>query len=611
LYRLPEQLLNTIRDRTDLVSVVGAYVRLKKAGQNHMGLCPFHVEKTPSFTVSPAKQIFHCFGCGIGGNVFSFLMKMNGTAFVDTAEQLARKSGVVLPERTKEREKEETSDNVIYEINDKAALYFHQILIDGSQSGVARDYLKKRGIQREVIERFHIGYAPSTRSNLSLNFSKQYAPSLLEKAGLVLRKEESKNHLFDRFYNRIMVPIADWQGRVVGFGGRALDNMLPKYLNTPETTVFVKGRQLFGIDQLSRRHAIHQAPTVQNNPEVSSDRGRETLIVVEGYFDALSLYQAGVENVVATMGTALTEDHLRMIRRLDKQVVLLFDPDPAGLRAAFRAAPMILESGIAAKIVSLPAGEDPDLFIRNHGKERFYDTLRGGRSPIDFCIERSGWAGGGTTLQMKVLNEWFSLVSRLTNKVEQGYYLKIIAETIGAKEQDVRSDFAKLYKMGAKPSISSSQKLHDKVVSVQKPLPRDEEQLVSLLVQDHLSRTFRDQLSLEDLTDSGLREIASLFWNACDARTGVREALLPLFTRLSLLDHHSENTEKIAEDCIVSIKTNRLRKEAAAVQGQLKQAEKGGDLDSVRTLEDKFFHLRKNLHQLQKTAHNVGHTVNH
>ncbi|MDC4202867.1 MAG: DNA primase [Candidatus Manganitrophus sp.] len=353
--RVSDQLVETIRDRSDLVSVVSEYLTLKKAGQNFTGLCPFHTEKTPSFSVNPSKQFFHCFGCGVGGDVFQFVMKVEGVAFPEALRRLAGKAGVALPEAgPDERESPARREAAqIYELNEAAAAYFHRNLIERPEGAFCRDYLKGRGITAETIKAFSVGFALPRRDDLLKQLGKQFSRSLLEKAGLTSRREgaQGEDGLFDRFRNRVLFPIRNLQGRVVGFGGRVLDDTQPKYLNTPETPVFTKGKHLFALDR-------------------AKGAGINALIIVEGYFDVIAAHQAGIPNAVGTMGTALTQDHLRLIRRISEKVLLIFDPDEAGARAALRTAPLLIEEGISAKVISLPSGEDPDLFIRKEGESR-------------------------------------------------------------------------------------------------------------------------------------------------------------------------------------------------------------------------------------------------
>lgn len=586
--RVSDQLVETIRDRSDLVSVVSEYLTLKKAGQNFTGLCPFHTEKTPSFSVNPSKQFFHCFGCGVGGDVFQFVMKVEGVAFPEALRRLAGKAGVALPEAgPDERESPARREAAqIYELNEAAAAYFHRNLIERPEGAFCRDYLKGRGITAETIKAFSVGFALPRRDDLLKQLGKQFSRSLLEKAGLTSRREgaQGEEGLFDRFRNRVLFPIRNLQGRVVGFGGRVLDDTQPKYLNTPETPVFTKGKHLFALDR-------------------AKGAGINALIIVEGYFDVIAAHQAGIPNAVGTMGTALTQDHLRLIRRISEKVLLIFDPDEAGARAALRTAPLLIEEGISAKVISLPSGEDPDLFIRKEGKAGFLKKLEEGKTPIDFAIFKMTEASALKSVddKIKVTEEIFPLIERLKNKVEQSHYLKRLSDVLRIEERDLRAEF------------SSRTRKNKKEVSPSRPapvaeskLPHDEETIASLLLQSQIDPSaLADQLDLEDFTDPQIREILSHFWNREEGRwfspsrlNEIEAPLLTLYSRLSVRENRYENVQQTARDYILSLRAKRLRRESSEIESKIKLAERGGDLSLMKSLQQHFLKLRKELSHL-------------
>lgn len=586
--RVSDQLVETIRDRSDLVSVVSEYLTLKKAGQNFTGLCPFHAEKTPSFSVNPSKQFFHCFGCGVGGDVFQFVMKVEGVAFPEALRRLAGKAGVALPEAgPDERESPARREAAqIYELNEAAAAYFHRNLIERPEGAFCRDYLKGRGITAETIKTFSIGFALPRRDDLLKQLGKQFSRSLLEKAGLTSRREgaQGEEGLFDRFRNRVLFPIRNLQGRVVGFGGRVLDDTQPKYLNTPETPVFTKGKHLFALDR-------------------AKGAGINALIIVEGYFDVIAAHQAGIPNAVGTMGTALTQDHLRLIRRISEKVLLIFDPDEAGARAALRTAPLLIEEGISAKVISLPSGEDPDLFIRKEGKAGFLKKLEEGKTPIDFAIFKMTEASAPKSVddKIKVTEEIFPLIERLKNKVEQSHYLKRLSDVLRIEERDLRAEF------------SSRTRKNKKEVSPGRPapvaeskLPHDEETIASLLLQSQIDPSaLADQLDLEDFTDPQIRGILSHFWNREEGRwfspsrlNEIEAPLLTLFSRLSVRENRYENVQQTARDYILSLRAKRLRRESSEIESKIKLAERGGDFSLMKSLQQHFLKLRKELSHL-------------
>ena len=587
--RVSDQLVETIRDRSDLVSIVSEYLTLKKAGQNFTGLCPFHAEKTPSFSVNPSKQFFHCFGCGVGGDVFQFVMKIEGIAFPEALQRLAVKAGVALPEnRAGERENSAARDEAeqIYRVNEAAAAYFHRNLLEKPEGAAAREYLKGREITAETTKAFSIGFALPRRDDLLKQLGRQFPRPLLEKAGLISKKEGIKGDdaFFDRFRNRILFPIRDLQGRMIGFGGRVLDDSQPKYLNTPETLVFRKGKHFFALDRAKKA-------------------GARSLIIVEGYFDAIAAHQAGVTNVVATMGTALTGEHLRLIRRWTEKIILIFDPDEAGIRAAIRTAPLFIEEGMSAEVISLPPGEDPDLFIRKEGKTGFLKKLEEGKTLIDFAISRLTETSSFKSIddKIKITDEIFPLIERLKNKFEQGHYLKTLSEALQLQEQGVRDQFA-TRNTKKKGGLSSERPAPGK----ESKLPHDEETIASLLLQNQMDPSvLMNQLDFEDFTDPRIRGILSCFWDAGERRwssprnlNGLDDLTLVLLRRLSLRENTFEDVQQTVRGCVISLQKRRLERESIELEGKIKNAEKGGDDSLVKSLQQRFLTLRKELSQL-------------
>lgn len=582
--KVSDQLVETVRDRSDLVSTVSEYLTLKKAGQNFTGLCPFHAEKTPSFSVNPAKQFFHCFGCGVGGDIFQFVMKIEGIAFPEVLRRLAAKAGVAIPEyRPGERENPAAREEAdqIYRANEAAAAHFHRNLLERPEGAAAREYLKGRGITVETIKAFSIGFALPRRDDLLKQIGRSFPRPLLEKAGLISRKEgiQGDEALFDRFRNRILFPIRDLQGKMIGFGGRVLDDSQPKYLNTPETPVFRKGKNFFALDRAKKA-------------------GARLLIIVEGYFDVIAAHQAGVTNVIATMGTALTGDHLRLIRRWTEKIVLIFDPDEAGVRAAIRTAPLFIEEGVAAKVVSLPPGEDPDLFIRKEGKGGFLKKLEEGKTLIDFAISRMTETSSFKSIddKIKITEEVFPLIERLKNKFEQGHYLKTLSETLQIEERDLRAQFAS--RKGKKREGLSAER---PLPTEESKLPHDEEMIASLLLQNQIDPlTLVNQLDLEDFTDPRIRGILSPFWNAEESRwfsprnlDQLEEPLLGLMTRLSVRENSFEDTQRTIKDYILSLQRKRLDRESSEIQRKIKIAEQGGDFSSMEFLNQRYLSLKR------------------
>ena len=434
---IPEEKISEIKNAADIVDIVSEAVLLKKAGKNHLGLCPFHSEKTPSFTVSPDKQIFYCFGCGTGGNVFSFLMKQEGLTFPEAARALGKRYGVDIPERplSPEQKKKISERESLLDINRRAMEFYHQALNAGGPGQVARSYLKKRGISQQTIDDFKLGYARDGWDYL-LNFfsKKRVSPSLLEKSGLVLPKK-NKNGYYDRFRNRIMFPIFDASMQVVGFGGRVLDDSLPKYLNSPETAVYNKSRSLYGIQRAKDKC-----------------RSAGSVFIVEGYLDVIALHQHGIENTVATLGTALTPDHVRFLTRFAGNMVLVYDSDEAGIRSArrcidtfwqehvdFRRQDVFREENADTHILVLPAGHDPDSFVFEKGPELFLKTAAGAPGIITFLINCTiDKHGLSTEGKVHIIREMQAPLSEINDHVAQSLYIQQLAERLGIAENAIR-----------------------------------------------------------------------------------------------------------------------------------------------------------------------------
>ncbi len=417
---IPEDKIAEILHAVSIIDVISEYVSLKKVGRNHSALCPFHSEKTPSFTVSEEKQIFHCFGCGFGGNVFSFLMRYHNISFPEAVQDLAKRYGIVIPTKRMspgERRKFEERENIL-KINRLASEYFYNILLHASEGQNGREYLKKRGISREIIDRFTLGYADGSWNSLVQFLSKKKTPlSLVEKAGLIVKK---RGGYYDRFRERIVFPILDVCQNVIGFGGRVLDQSLPKYLNSPDTPVYNKSRSLYGI---------HSAK--------SFCRTTDSVFVAEGYFDFLALNCHGIDNVVATLGTALTREHIRILKGYAGTAVLVFDSDEAGIKAAQRSLPLFTEEKMEVRILVLPEGHDPDTFVFEYGREGFVKLTEESLGAIPFLmsyfIAKHGLSIEG---KARIIDDLKTSISALDG-VKRSLYVKELAERLNIEESVV------------------------------------------------------------------------------------------------------------------------------------------------------------------------------
>ncbi len=420
---IPEDRIEEIRNRINIVDLVSEYVTLKKAGRNYIGSCPFHKEKTPSFTVNAEKQIYHCFGCGEGGNAFSFLMKIGNMTFPEAVRHMAGKLGITLPSRefTPEEKNRQDKRETLLRVNHLAAVYYARSL--RSPAGArGKAYLEKRGIKPETIETFQLGYAPEGWRNLRDHLQREKVSlKHAEQAGLLVSRKDGD--FYDRFRGRLMFPIEDVNGNVIAFGGRIIGEGEPKYLNSPESPIYVKGRNLYGLARA--KNAI---------------RRDETLIIVEGYFDLLALWNHGIQNVAATLGTALTREHVDLIKRYTGSVALTFDADAGGKSALERSMSLFLERGLRARAVVLSDGKDPDEFVSKHGKEAFLEEISRARALVDYYIDEV--IGHGTNIDDRrgALKGAIPFIAGISDPAERDQFMKRVSERLGVDEELVRRE---------------------------------------------------------------------------------------------------------------------------------------------------------------------------
>ncbi|OQM44911.1 DNA primase [Anoxybacillus sp. UARK-01] len=445
-YRIPEEMIEEIRRSVDIVDVISDYVQLKKQGRNYFGLCPFHGEKTPSFSVSPEKQIFHCFGCGAGGNVFSFLMDIEGLSFTDAAARLAARANIdlaPLPLDHQHKRPAEASDaKKMIEAHELLKKFYHHLLINTKEGQHALDYLQERGMTREVIEQFEIGYSPHSW-DFAVKFlkSRGFPLDLMEKAGLVIRKENGE--YFDRFRNRVMFPIHNHQGEAVAFSGRILGEGQPKYLNSPETSIFHKGKILYNFHQ-ARLHI----------------RKLQQAVLFEGFADVISAFKAGVSNAIATMGTALTDEQARILRRNVESIVICYDGDTAGVEATLRAAELLEKAGCYVRIAAVPDGLDPDEYIRTYGPERFrHNVLEASGTLMAFKMAylRKGKNLQNESEQIRYIEEALKEIAQLSNPVELDYYLRQLADEFSLSLSALQQQLERYKKTRTAASSNSRQ----------------------------------------------------------------------------------------------------------------------------------------------------------
>jgi DNA primase len=430
-----------IRRISDIVELVGQFVQLRKAGQNFIGLCPFHTEKAPSFTVSPSRQMFHCFGCKKGGDVFAFWMAYHGLSFPEALRDLAERYQVTLPQRGRETllEKQEARQKAaLLEVNEVAAGFFENVLLRDEAGKPGREYLERRGLSPEIVREFRLGYAPEDWEPL-MGFlrRKGIREETAFQAGLAVPRKSGG--YYDRFRGRIIFPIQDLKGRIVGFGGRVIGASEPKYLNTPETPVFQKGLTLYGL------HAAFSA---------LKETGR--VVVVEGYMDFLGLRSAGFREAVATLGTALTTGHARRLKGYVQEAIVVFDADEAGRKAALRALPVFANEGLPAKAVVLPGGHDPDSFVRESGIAAFADRVNQAPPLFDFFLDEKLRGARTDEVKATVLKEILPALLDIEDFPLRSLYVQRLSGRIGVKEQILVSELDKIARKGSKGERGSA-----------------------------------------------------------------------------------------------------------------------------------------------------------
>lgn len=550
-----EELIEEVRARNDIVDVISGYIKLQKKGSSYFGLCPFHNEKSPSFSVSRAKQMYYCFGCGAGGNVFTFIMEYENFSFVEALKLLAERAGIELPEMEYSKEAKEKADlkNTLLEVNKLAAKYFYAQL-KSQQGGYAHRYLTERGLSEEMITAFGLGYSNKYSDDLYKYLkTKGYSDTILSKAGLISIDE--RQGVYDKFWNRVMFPIMDVNNRVIGFGGRVMGDAKPKYLNSPETEVFDKSRNLYGLNRArtSRKHYF---------------------LICEGYMDVIALHQAGFTNAVASLGTALTAGHASLIKRYVKEVYLTYDSDEAGTKAALRAIPILKEAGISAKIIRMDPYKDPDEFIKNLGAEAFEERIQKARNGFMFSLEvlEQNFDMNSPDGKTAFFDEVAKRLNEFEDEIERNNYIEAVAEKYHVGYEVLRKKVAKsaiqtgLAKPIERPKTVDRQKTkEDGKLQSQKIL------LTWLIENEKVFSQIKRYITPNDFTKELYRTVAELLYeqyeknelnpakvmNHFTDEEEHREVASLFHTKIQKL-HTREEEEKALKETIIRVKTNSL-----------------------------------------------------
>ena len=574
---IPDHIIDEIRDRTDIVAVIADHVVLKKTGKNFKGLCPFHSEKTSSFSVSPDKRIYHCFGCGTGGNVFKFLMQIQSISFPEALKILAERAGIPLPKNSsnhatdpKQRERDS-----LRKLNEAATRYFQSLLKSPEGGLSARNYLTSRHFEAEILERYRIGWATPTWKGLLTHVQKKSSVTQeqLIQSGLIIKKEDSST-VYDRFRGRVIFPIKDLHSNIIGFGGRSINHEdHPKYLNSPETLLYQKSETLFGMDQA--KQAI---------------RKENQVVLVEGYFDQMRAVQHGIENVVATCGTALTTKQASMLRNHAETAILIFDSDTAGRSAAEKGFDILMEHAMNVKIVVLPEGQDPDSYIQEQGAENFLEKIRNAKhfmeSYIDALVRETPSKTPADKVRMA--NQILPLLAKIKNTVERSAWLEKFTSKTNIDDHTFLKELNK--------ALSQNQPRLAETKNELVPLLNLEKHLVHLILSD--KETARDillEVDPEEFTDPALRAIAKTCWKKINNNEDLRiDQLLDqtedpetknILSRLGLEAVEFDAPEKTVKDCVGKFKNISIKLKIKDLKLQRLDAAKAGQVERSRELQ--------------------------
>lgn len=555
MQRYSDEIIEEVRQTNDIVDVISQYVHLKRSGRNYFGLCPFHNEKSPSFSVSPDKQIFHCFGCGVGGNVYTFLTKIEGINFVEAIQTLAERANIQLPtlESNGDSAKELLKAKV-YKINEFTANYYHQNLYQAS-SKIAQEYIKKRKLTNETLQSFQIGFSGKF-DELYQELKKQgFEETEILESGLVNKND--RGQYIDRYRNRLMFPICDARGRVIAFGGRVLDDSKPKYINSPENVVYSKGRNLFGLN-------------------VAKKGNTKELLIVEGYMDVISLHQRGITNVVAPLGTALTQQQGWLLRKSTEKMILSFDSDEAGIMAKMRALDILQDMGCDIRILQMEGAKDPDEYIIKYGNSRFRNLVEKALSVIEFKVKvlKQKLNLESVNDKIKFLNEIAKLIAKVENTMEREVYIEKIAKEYDISKEAIYAEVNKLTYAGAKSEkilekvkpVISHKKTEENQIS--QAIKKRENTIISILLTGDINifRVMRLSIKIEDFKDPINQEIAKKLYEELEkGNSNINSVIDTLgeeeqnhITEIMADDYEIEDVEKAIDDILQSYEKDKL-----------------------------------------------------
>ena len=578
MLRYSDEIIDEVRQSNDIVDIISQYVHLKRSVRNFFGLCPFHNEKSPSFSVSPDKQIFHCFGCGVGGNVFTFLTKIEGINFIEAVQTLAERSNIQLPTLDNKGDslKEELKAKV-YKVNEFAANYYHENLYR-PESKIAQEYIKKRKLTNETLKSFQIGFSGKFNELYNALKEQGFEEKEILESGLVNKNDNGK--YIDRYRNRLMFPICDVRGRVIAFGGRVLDDSKPKYINSPENIVYSKGRHLFGLN-------------------VAKKGDVKKILIVEGYMDVISLHQRGVTNVVASLGTALTQQQGWLLRKSSEQIILSFDSDEAGLSAKMRALDILQNMGCDIRILQMEGAKDPDEYIIKYGSARFQSLIEKALSVVEFKVKvlKKDLDLNNTNDKIKFLNEIAKLLSKIDNTIEKEVYIEKIAKSYDISKEAIYAEVNKLaYATSKGQKILEKAKpvvTHKKIQEnkVSEAIIKKENTILSLLLMGDLNvfQVIKQNIKVEDFRDNLNQQIAKKLYEEFEKGNSNINSILDNLgeeeqnhiTMIMADDYEIKDIEKAIDDIIQSYEKEKLNERKFQILEELENE----DIDEAQKKE--------------------------
>ena len=578
---IPISTIDEIRNKTDILPVISEYVPLKKRGKNYIGLCPFHSEKTPSFTVSPDKQIFHCFGCSEGGNVFAFLMKAENISFAEAVQMLGEKLGIVVKSTGTALGPSSDKDKYFSIMELANRFYIDNLAAD--KNGIASKYLEDRGVSDSAAKAFGLGYASESWDALYNHlFKKGVSQNDMAKLGLIIERND-KSGYYDRFRGRLMFPVFNLRNRIIGFSGRILKQSSEeeaKYINSPDSPIYNKGYSLYGINV--------------TKDEIKKTR---TAVLVEGNVDLISCWQYGIKNVIAPLGTALTQNQAKIIRRFADKVIIAFDSDNAGDAATGRSVEILKEEGLAVHVAKYEGGKDPDEALRKKGADSFITSLNEAMPWMEYKIlsTMSKFNLKEIEARAKAAKEAAAIIAQEKEPLIQNEYIKLIAAKLGFNFDEIASEVNKLgfYRKGSAPSLKRT---------VEKPaskMDKAEECLIRLAIENKdIFEMFKTSIKWDEFTGPTTRTIAeviqSIDFNSNESISHKVLEELPdedskkVFSKILMSEYPESNIDKVAKDCVNTIKAHHLRSRMDKIRGEMASAEKEGQIENVSILHKEF-----------------------